>query len=170
MATPIHVRDSVRQIDSTSWLIGRSHILRHIQGPYDGDCLWKNTTTANSCYTLSPAPSPPPCTTPLLPDDPHVRQIHDAGNASAVFSFGNEIIIKVRIACDGTRREPETLAFLARHRQRLSFDIPTVLFYAEEDGKTFLCEPHVRGRRLNEAWWDMGEERRENVVARVAAR
>lgn len=87
-----------------------------------------------------------------------------------MFSFGNEIIIKVRIACDGTRREPETLAFLAGHRQRLSFGIPTVPFYAEEDGKTFLREPHVRSWRLNEAWWDRSEPGRENMVARVAVR
>jgi hypothetical protein len=167
MTTAIHVRDSVRQIDSTSWLVGRTHVLRHIQGPYDGDdCLWKSTTT-KSCYTLSPAPSPPPATIPLPPDGTHARQIHDAGDASAVFSFGDEIIVKVRIACDGTRREPETLAFLSK-QQQLGIDIPTVLFYAEDDGKTYLCEPHVRGRRLNEAWWDMGEAEKEAVVSRVA--
>lgn len=30
---PIHVRDSVKQIDKTSWLVGSKHILRHGQGP-----------------------------------------------------------------------------------------------------------------------------------------
>lgn len=37
----MHVRDSVRQIDETSWLVGTKHILRHVQGPpNEDDCLW----------------------------------------------------------------------------------------------------------------------------------
>ena len=52
--------------------------------------------------------------------------IHEAGDVSAVFSFGDALVIKVRIANDNTRQEPETLAFLAE--QQLSFEIPTVLY------------------------------------------
>ena len=52
-----------------------------------------------------------------------------------MFSFGDALIIKVRVANDNTRREPETLAFLAQ--QKISFDIPTVLFYTEDAGKTY---------------------------------
>jgi hypothetical protein len=90
---------------------------------------------------------------PLLHSGPsHVRQIHDAGDASAVFSFGDALILKVRLADEGTRREHETLAYLAE--KQLSFDVPTVLFHAEEAGKIYLFEPHMPGKRLNEAWWD----------------
>ena len=52
--------------------------------------------------------------------------------------------------------------------QQLSFDIPTVLFYTEEAGKTYLVEPCVPGKRLNEAWWEMPEEEKEHVVTRVS--
>ncbi|KFH40584.1 hypothetical protein ACRE_087220 [Hapsidospora chrysogenum ATCC 11550] len=42
----------------------------------------------------------------LLPPDSYVRQIHDAGHASAVFCFGDAImILKVRLADEGKRRE-----------------------------------------------------------------
>jgi hypothetical protein len=34
MASPAcHVRDSVKQIDETSWLIGSKHILRYVEEP-----------------------------------------------------------------------------------------------------------------------------------------
>ncbi|KAK3296832.1 kinase-like domain-containing protein [Chaetomium fimeti] len=164
MEPPIHVRDSVQQIDADSWLVGRKHVLRRAQGPAEGPCLWVNPSNT-SYYTLTDAPVPQPATTPLFPDG-HARQIHDAGDISAVFSFANEIIIKIRLATASTRREPETLAFLSK--QKLSFDIPTVLSHAEHAGKTYLIEPFVPGTRLNEAWWDMTEQEKEHVVTRVA--
>ena len=160
----IHVRQSVQQIDNTSWLIGRKHVLRHVQGPRQEGCLWENSSDG-SYYTLSAAPVPAPDAGPLAPDG-HARQIHDAGDVSAVFSFGDALIVKVRVANDSTRREPETLAFLAK--QQLSFDIPTVLFHTEEAGKTYLVEPFAPGKRLNEAWWNMPEVEKERVVTRVS--
>lgn len=132
----------------------------------DCNCLWENSRDG-SYYTLSAAPVSRPDAGPLAPDG-HARQIHDAGDASAVFRFGDSLIIKIRIANDNTRREPETLAFLAAKGEQLSFDIPTVLFYTEDGGKTYLIEPYFPGKRLNEAWWDLSEEEKEHVVTRVA--
>jgi len=83
-----------------------------------------------------------------------------------VFSFGDALILKVRLADEGTRREHKTLAYLAA--KQLSFDVPTVLFHAEEAGKIYLFEPHIPGKRLNEAWWDMAEKEKEHVVTRVS--
>ncbi|KAH6641670.1 kinase-like domain-containing protein [Chaetomium tenue] len=166
MTPPIPVRDSVKQIDANSWLIGSKHALRRLQGPREGVCLWENPDN-DSYYTLSEVPVPQPVAGPLAPDG-HARQIHDAGDVSAVFSFGDEIIIKIRLATDETRREPETLAFLAKQQQHLSFDIPTVLFYMEDAGKTYLVEPFIPGQRLNEAWWTMPEQEKEHVVSRVS--
>jgi hypothetical protein len=111
------------------------------------------------------APDPTPDARPLDPNG-LARQIHDAGDVSAVFSFGDALIIKVRMATDNTPREHETLTVLGK--QQLSFDIPAVLFYTEEAGKTYLVEPYVPGKRLNEAWWNMTEEEKEHVVSRVS--
>jgi hypothetical protein len=115
MEPPIPVRDSVKQIDANSWLVGSKHVLHHVQGPREGDCLWESPSDG-SYYTLSAAPVP----------------------------RGDGLIIKIRIATENTRREPETLAFLAK--QQLSFDIPAVLFYMEDVGKTYLVEPYIPGK------------------------
>lgn len=164
MTSPVHVRHAVKQIDPTSWIIGSNHIMRLVQGACEGDCLWANPSDG-SHYSLYAAPVPAPDAGPLPPDS-HVRQIHDAGDVSAVFSFGNRLIVKVRIANDDTLREPETLAFL--EGKHLSFDIPTVLSYFEEDNKVYLFEPYVPGERLNEAWWYMSEVEKEHVTTRVS--
>ncbi|KAI3326669.1 kinase-like domain-containing protein [Xylariaceae sp. AK1471] len=158
------VRDSVKQINDISWLIGSKHILRHIQGPYAGKYLQKNSD--GSCYTLSDAPATLPDAGPI-PQTSHVRQVHDAGDASAVFSFGDKLILKVKLISEGGRpQEHETLAFLAK--QQLSFKIPTVVFHIAEGDRIYLFEPHMPGRRLNEAWWDMDAKEKEHISTRIA--
>lgn len=49
-----------------------------------------------------------------------------------MFSFGDSLIIKIRIAKNNTRQEPKILELLATKREQPSFDIPTVLFYSED--------------------------------------
>jgi hypothetical protein len=83
-----------------------------------------------------------------------------------VFSFGDALILKVRLADEGTRQEHETLAHLAEKQP--SFDAPAVLFHAEEAGKIYLFEPHMTGKRLNEAWWDMAEKEGEHMATRIS--
>lgn len=164
MAPRGHVRDSVKQIDTTAWLIGSKYVLRHVQEPCKNTYLWNNSSDG-SCYTLSAAPIPLPDAGPP-PLDSHVRQVHDAGDASAVFRFGDALILKVRLADDGTRREHKILGFLAE--KQLSFDVPRVIFHAEEAGKTYLFEPYIPGNRLNEVWWDMTKEEKEHVAIRIS--
>ncbi|KAF7865827.1 hypothetical protein EAF04_005992 [Stromatinia cepivora] len=155
--TPLsHVRESVRQIDETSWLVGGKHIIRQIEKPDEGVHL---------SYKLSEAPATLPDSVSIPPGS-HVRQIHDAGDASAVFSFGDVLILKVKNIHKDQPQEDETLAFLAK--QKLSFEIPHVLFCAKDEERIYLLEPRMPGERLNEAWWNMSEAKKEHVVTRVA--
>ena len=71
MDLPIHVRNSAKQIDKTSWLVGSKHVLRHIQEP---DCVWENSSDG-PYYTLSRAPVPPPDVDP----DGHSRSRRRVG-------------------------------------------------------------------------------------------
>ncbi|KAI4869462.1 kinase-like domain-containing protein [Hypoxylon rubiginosum] len=102
-----------------------------------------------------------------VPPNSHARQIHDAGDASAVFSFGNTLILKVKLTKgDAALREHKTLAFLSK--QKLSFSIPTVLYHMEEPDRIYLFEPQMPGKSLNEAWWDMSAKEKEHVSSPVA--
>lgn len=161
MASLGSVRDSVNQIAEFSWLIGRAKILRLVQGQHE-NFLWENKD--GSHYILEDVPTILPNARPI-PADGHVRQIHDAGDSSAVFEFGNSLILKVKLAREGPK-EHETLAFLAN--QQLTFDIPTVLFYTYDTDRTYLFEPRMSGQTLNEVWWDMDAEKRQLVAALVA--
>ncbi|KND86163.1 hypothetical protein TOPH_09213 [Tolypocladium ophioglossoides CBS 100239] len=151
MDPPIHVRDSIKQIDKTSPRGSSEASTSSVtsKGRVGRTACGRTAATAHTIPSLHAGP--------LAPDG-HARQIHDAGDVSAVFSFSDALIIEVRISNDNTRREPETLAF----------DIPTVLFYTEDAGKTYLVEPCAPGKRLNEAWWKMPEEEKEHVVTRVS--
>ncbi|KAK4123974.1 hypothetical protein N657DRAFT_664059 [Parathielavia appendiculata] len=140
-----HVRDWNKQIDETSWLIGSKHIIRHVPGPCEANYIWKNDKDG-SCYILSEEVDPVPDAGPLPPDG-HVRQIHDAGDASAVFSFSDALILKSGLPMTHSAR---------------------CLFHTEEAGKVYLLEPYVPGKRLNEAWWDIAESEKGRVVTRVA--
>ncbi|KAI1148870.1 kinase-like domain-containing protein [Nemania diffusa] len=158
------VRDSVEQINNTSWLIGSKYILRHVQGSHAGEYLQRNSD--GSSYTLSVAPAILPEAGPISQTG-HARQVHDAGDASAVFSFGSALILKVKLIDDGNKsQEHEILAFLAQ--QQLSFKIPKVLFHAIEGDRIYLFEPHMPGRRLTEAWWEMDTQEQQHISTRVA--
>ncbi|KAL5884470.1 hypothetical protein ACKVWL_003453 [Pyricularia oryzae] len=161
MVTLEPIRDSVKKINETSWLIGHKHILRLIQKRPE-TCLWESSD--GWCYVLDDAPATLPGTEPISKDG-HARLIHDAGDASAVFDFGESLILKVKIAGAGPQ-EDETLAFLAR--SQLSFDIPTVLFHARYDDKTYLFEPRMPGKPLCETWWEMNADTKRQTAIKVA--
>ncbi|KAI1119967.1 kinase-like domain-containing protein [Nemania abortiva] len=164
MATFGAVRDSVEQIDNASWLIGRKYILRHIQEEYAGEYLHRNSD--GSCYTLSIAPTMLPVAS-SIPETSHARLIHDAGDASAVFSFGSALILKVKLVGEGGMpQEHDILAFLAE--RQLSFKIPTVLFHAVESDRICLFETYMPGKSLNEAWWEMDTQEKEHISTRIA--
>ncbi|KAH9910001.1 protein kinase-like domain-containing protein [Xylariomycetidae sp. FL2044] len=132
----------------------------------EGECLMENND--GSCYTISRAPPTLPRAELLRPDG-HVRLIHDAGDVSAVFSFGNTLILKVRSMNHPSPSDEEhkTLAFLSQ--KKLSFPIPEVLFRIKEaDNTVYLFEPQMPGKLLNEIWWDMDDKQKDHVSSRVA--
>lgn len=181
-----HVRDSVAQIDANTWLIGTQNIiqkLQHDETPCENRpnqrCMWRNDSDG-AYYMLYPAPFRLPKVSPLpaASSDSHVRQIHDAGDVSAVFKFGHSLILKVKIRSTFKQKgdstavltqpyEHETLAFLSE--QQLSFKVPRVLFHVQEGNKTFLLEPCMPGQTVNEAWWTMTPAEKDGVTTRVAA-
>ncbi|KAB5515598.1 kinase-like domain-containing protein [Coniochaeta sp. 2T2.1] len=157
-----HVRDSVRQIDPQSWLIGGEFVVsrrRSAQGSLWGDSHgWG--------YTILDPPPFPPSTSPLPPES-HVRLIHDAGDASAVWTFGHAFL-KVKLVQDTNTATEEhvTLKWLAE--RKLSFAVPSVLYHAQDDDKRYLIVSRLPGTTLNEAWRSMSDNEKEYYVNRIA--
>lgn len=165
MASLGSVRDSVKQITEFSWLIGRIKILRFVKEQHKSSLriLWENED--GSHYMLDDAPAVLPHAETIHTNG-HVRQIHDAGDSSAVFEFGNSLILKVKIARAEGSKEHETLAFLSR--QQLNFDVPAVLFHADDTNRSYLFEPRMPGRTLNDVWWDLCAIKKQRVAGSVA--
>ena len=87
-----HINQSLKQIDSNTWLIG-GLVLR--RSPSSSDTATWNDDSDNSSYTLTEAPSHfPSAITP--PNSPYIKLVHEAGDASAVWLIGNNAFCKVR--------------------------------------------------------------------------
>ncbi|APA15293.1 hypothetical protein SS1G_08930 [Sclerotinia sclerotiorum 1980 UF-70] len=161
MTSHSDIRESVRQIDEGTWLFGGTYVVRYNKKPSDGEQMSKDFIDYKIFEALEIVPD-----SVSIPSDSHVRLICDAGNASAVFSFGDKIILKVKKVHEDQPREDGTLEFL--DRQKLSFEYPLFLCSMEVEDRIFMLEAHMSGERLNEAWWNMSEEKKEHVVNQVA--
>src|SRR6266536_2105638 len=103
-----HINKSLKQIDSNCWLIG--HLVLH-RSPSPSDAATWNDDGDNSSYTLTDAPTPLlAATTPV--DSPYIKLVHEAGDASAVWSIGKNALCKVRYIEEGVTPESVTLKFV----------------------------------------------------------
>ncbi|KFA81187.1 hypothetical protein S40288_10209, partial [Stachybotrys chartarum IBT 40288] len=153
------VRDSVKQIEENSWLIGDKAILHRSLSPVP-NYSWKSDD--GSFYTLSNTSFPQPQVKPL-PSDSIIRQVHDAGDASAVWSLGNAFL-KVKLFQDRNQatKENTTLDWLAN--RKISFDVPKVLYYAEGHDRSYLIVSRIPGETLGAAWRGMKETEKQQCV------
>jgi hypothetical protein len=156
-----HINKSLKQIDSNAWLIG--DIVLH-RSPFPSETATWNDDGDNSSYTLMEAPTPlPSATTP--PDSPYIKLIYEAGDASAVWSIGNNALCKVRYIEEGVTPESVTLDFV--RDQRPSFEVPKVLHHAFGNDRSYLFLQRVPGRTLDAAWPTLNEYWRRHYVNSV---
>jgi hypothetical protein len=158
-----HINNSLKQIDSNTWLIGR--LLLH-RSPYPSDTATWNDDGDNSSYLLTEAPSSlPPAITP--PNSPHIKLVHEAGDASAVWSIGQNAFCKVRYIEGGVTPESITLKFV--QDQKPSFKTPEVLHHAFDHYRSYLFLQRVPGRTLDAAWPSLDERWRRHYVGTVVS-
>lgn len=136
-------------------------MIQHNKKPTDGEPLSKDFID----YKIFEAPKTVPDSVSIPPGS-HLRLIHDVGNASAVFSVGDKLVLKVKKVHKDQPREDDTLEFLAK--QTLSFEYPAFLVSMKVEDRIYMLEQQMSGERINEGWWDMSEEKKEHVVTRVA--
>jgi hypothetical protein len=100
-----------------------------------------------------------------LPEDSHIRLVHDAGDASAVWSFG-DAFLKVKLTppmVQKATKEHVTLNWL-NERENLNFSIPKVLHHAEADDRTYLLITRVPGTLLADAWRDLADDEKSHYI------
>jgi hypothetical protein len=157
-----HINKSLQQINPDSWLIGGLVLHR---APHLSDVATWNDDGDNSSYTLTRAPTPLPAATPL--DSPYIKLVHEAGDASAVWSIGNNAFCKVRYIESGVTTESATLNFV--QDQQPSFETPKVLHHAFGTDRSYLFLQRVPGRTLDTAWPSLNAYWRRHYVKTVAA-
>ncbi|KAH7113060.1 kinase-like domain-containing protein [Dactylonectria macrodidyma] len=155
------IRDSVRQIDDNSWLIGNKLLLRRTS--VADNWLWH---TNGLYYTLSddsplfPAPE-------TLPTDSYVRPLYSSANVTAVWRFGDAFLkIKLFQGRRDATTENVTLDWLAK--ENLSFATPRTFYYTKGDDRSYLFSSRVPGETLAEAWQGMNEDDKTNYACRIA--
>lgn len=152
-----HINKSLKQIDSSTWLIGP--IILH-RSPYSSDTATWNDDSDNSSYTLTELPHPPPSTT--MPNSPFIKLVHEAGDASAVWSIGESAFCKVRYIDEAVTPESATLNFV--RNQQPSFETPKVLHHAFGHDRSYLFLQRVPGRTLDAAWPSLNDYWRQHYV------
>jgi hypothetical protein len=156
-----HINQSLKQVNSNTWLIGSLVLCR---SPNLSENATWNDHSDNSSYTLTVAPTPH-CfkTSPL--HSPLITLVHEAGDASAVWSIGNYAFCKVRYIEEGVTPESITLDFV--QDQHPSFNTPKVIHHAFGRDRSYLFLERLPGRTLDRAWPNLSDEWRLYYVNAV---
>lgn len=160
-----HINESIREVDSDSWLIAGKLLLSRQPSPSAEKPSWSDGK--GRFFVLSDAPDPLPESKSLAQDSAALPMVHAAGDQSAVWRAG-EAFVKVHdILWPDATREHVTLAFL-KAKGPLDFDFPEVIYNGEFDKRYYLILTSVPGRTLSEEWPEMDEAMRQRYVWRVA--
>ncbi|TVY76077.1 hypothetical protein LSUE1_G005430 [Lachnellula suecica] len=100
----VPIRETIKEVDSNTWVIGC--LIVHRSSGYCDTATWFDDSD-DSSYTVTNAPTPPPLATSLLPSNPHIVQIHDIGDGSAVWAIGSKVFCKVHINFSQENTTPE---------------------------------------------------------------
>ena len=155
------VKESVQQIDDNTWLIGNFKL--HRSRGRSLAATWYDDSD-DSSYTVCEAPWPSPTTVTEL-KSPLFQKAHFTPD-SAVWAIGQKAFCKVKLIKPIATSEAATLDFLQNHD--LPFQVPQVLHHARSDDRSVLLLDRMTGERLNEAWENWTEPKRESYVRAVA--
>ncbi|KAJ5574008.1 uncharacterized protein N7459_008435 [Penicillium hispanicum] len=158
------ITDSVKEIDKDTWRIG-GPILHRSMGPSHRS-TWYDRMDGFS-YFITDAPVPPPPSMPLRANNSTIKLVYDAGKNSAVWSIGNDAFCKVKTRIVGTTPEATTIAFV--HAKNPNFEIPRVLYQAEQGDRSYLFLSRVPGRTLAAAWPSLNETWRQRYIHTVVS-
>lgn len=176
-----HVRDAIKEVDQSTWLIGKDILLRRFSNPSDrpddGFAMWMDEKD-KSCYTLTDAPSPRPAASPMPPVCPLFTKLDDAGDCLVSTAIGNSVILKVRrLTEDSVGITPEVVTMRYMHDQKakleaqglkLNLNIPKIVYHTEgkdeEKERYFLFLARPPGEALTTLNHRLTEKQRQSVI------
>ncbi|KFA80208.1 hypothetical protein S40288_09886 [Stachybotrys chartarum IBT 40288] len=159
---PRHVKDSLKQIDENSWLVGETLILR--RNISAEKFLGKDSQTGHY-YTICEAPAA--IAAKEVPSDSHIRLIHQGAHISAVWSLG-DVFLKVKLLQDRSQATPESVTLNWLATKKIGFNIPRALYYKKEDDRSFLFFSRVPGVTLASAWQGLSQDAKQDYVTCIA--
>jgi len=157
------VNESIREIDSHSWVIADRLLLSRQCSPSSDMPSWGDGN--GSFFVLSEAIGTVPKSRPL-PRISEVQMVYDAGAVSAVWRVGEAFVKVKKVVVPDATREHVTLQCLHR-KGPLGFRIPDVHYHAEFDGRYYIVLSRLPGQTLGEAWPNMDEPTKEAYVDRI---
>ena len=166
----LHLNESVREIEGSSWLISNTLLHTHSSSATPNKITTNTTCWSDSNgghFALSTAPEPLPDPKPLTENSSPIPRVHAIDKQAAVWRAGEAFIKAHRIDYPDVTREHVTLQFL-KDQKPLGFDFPYVLHHFEIGSLYFLVVLRVPGRLLNEAWPNLDETTRQYYIKTVA--
>ncbi|KAJ5781683.1 uncharacterized protein N7518_010166 [Penicillium psychrosexuale] len=166
----LHLNESIRVVDKSSWLISNTLLLTRSSSPPLGNvptdqACWSDSNGGH--FALSTAPEPLPDSKPLSEDSSSISRVHAVDNQAAVWRVGEAFIKAHHMEYPDVTREHVTLQFL-KDQQPQGFEFPNVLYHFETDSRYFLVVSRVPGQLLHEAWPNMDETSRQYYIVKVA--
>ncbi|KAJ0161698.1 hypothetical protein CTA2_5793 [Colletotrichum tanaceti] len=165
MAAQRPVNESLREIDSQTWLVGDRLLLSRSSTASPND-LWGDGCGSFYSVSVSEAPGTPLASHALSTTSSDlIRLVYDAGGISAVWEIGNAFL-KVKMSnSPSTTREHVTIACVKATTP--SFAIPDVLYHGEWADRHYLILSKLPGQTLGNAWPGMDEATKCHYVDRV---
>jgi hypothetical protein len=156
-----HILKSIRQVDERTWLIGNL-VLQRLPDSSSKLAMWKDND--GSSFTLNVGPNPLPTATTDI-NSPYITLIHEAGNASAVWGIGNNVICKARYTQPGVTPESTTLRYVQQRNP--SFTTPEVVYHAFNYDRNYLFLRRVSGTTLFKIWPRLDSGWRQNYINEI---
>lgn len=174
-----HINRSIKQVNDHTWLMG-NFALRRFTTDYDAAAVTWIDSVDKSAWFLreNPNDSLPVASVPSSSsfssssntrvDSAYIKLIHEAGDFSAVWAIGNDVICKTRFREANVTAESVTLEYVSKNRKpSSSFDVPEVLRQVFVDDRYFLLVRRLPGRTLDTAWPSLDERWKSHYVSSI---